>query len=281
MAFKAYRAQLKKIRAFTGETFTPAKGYAINRKPNFGQRMTVMRYFNKIEELTARPYMTYKPKRGEKTEVFGYTNQIGWRKFNIAIVPQFNPRAELVPVFDKSRPRGSHFMVVDKRPGSGQRMVIIPAKAFVNWNEGLDPDTDTSFYEAVIEQYAEDASFFLIQNGSNFMYGSGGQKRDIANKLKSLMNNYSATMFNPNDKNSHFIGNWFKGIYAFTNRYDAQPMMAKLKAARKQYLHERGIDNPNFDRIKTRFVKAMTDHNVYAVYLDGIFQYYDHIKHKQ
>jgi len=215
--------------------------------------MAIERYYNKIVELTARETVTYKPKRGEKTEAFAYTGQTGWRKFAVAIIHKPDRSARLTYQIDRSRPKGSRFVVTNRN--TGQRYYHIPAKAFL-WFEdydlppefaaylaslGIDPNdlSEEELYQYVIEFYAEDAEFFLIQAGEAYMWGAGGGREQVAEKIKTIINNYGEALFDASDPNSSYYGNWFKGVTGFTDRFDAFPMIntarAKIRARRERY----------------------------------------------
>ena len=195
--------------------------------------MAVLKYFRKVKELTATGAVTYTPKRGEKNEAFAYTGQTGWRKFKVAIIRQVSPDSELTAFVDPARPKGSRFVVRDKK--TGRSYYNIPAKAFLT---DIDPDDDvidTDHFRQVIEDHAADAEFFLINSGDTYMWGSGGGRDQVAEKLGALFRNYSAQQFDPYDKNSSFYGNWFKGVTGFTSRYDILDQVGEHIRAKREY----------------------------------------------
>ncbi len=258
---------LKTVRQYTGDAFKPARGYTLTKKLNFGQRMAVLKYYNKIQELSSVETVTYKPKRGEKTEVFDYTGQRGYRKFDMAIIKKISPTQDLKFSFDKTRPKGQRFMVTDKT--TGRVHMHIPARLFKEDIEDYEPDfykyiairyslegedeaevldqalsivqemdeeeATSQYYDFVISKYAEGARFFLIESGESYMWGSGGGQEQIARKLVELFKTYSATNFDANDKRSSYYGNWFRGVTAFTSRYEILPRMGEQIIKRKTY----------------------------------------------
>lgn len=241
------RKLLPLVRRYTGDHFTPKNGYHAGKPLNFGQRMAVLKYAEKIEELISRPVVEYRPKRGEKTEAFEYTGQKGFRFFDRALVHKPDPDAELEFSIDKSRPKGSRFVPINKK--TLQRYYHIPAKVFldidflpdefIEWlivekGEDLDEIAEEILFEYLIEWYSEDAEFFLIQAGESYMWGAGGSRDAVAEKIQTIVNNYGPSLFNANDKKSSYYGNWFKGVTAFTNRFDAFPMIAEAQRKKRE-----------------------------------------------
>lgn len=240
------RKLLPLIRRYTGDHFTPANGYAMNKPLNFGQRMAVLKYAEKIAELTAKPFVTYRPKRGEKTEAFSYTGQSGFKYFDRAIIHKPDPNAELTFTIDRKRPKGSRFVPVNKK--TGQRFYHIPANVFLDpdflpsefltWLEDQGEDVEEIaedvLFEYLLEWYSGDAEFYLIQAGESYMWGAGGSKEAVAEKIQTIINNYGPSLFNANDKKSSYYGNWFKGVTAFTNRFDAFPMIAEAQKRKRE-----------------------------------------------
>ncbi len=227
-----YRDSLRLIRPYTGRAFTKVNGYSASKKPSFGQRMAVLKYARKVEELLTRPAEILTPKRGEKAEIFRETRQNGFRYFTKAIIPKPPTPVVVHYTLDKTRPRGSQLVATDKK--TKQRYYHIPAEVFLESDE-----IDTEFYKDIIQQYAEDAQFFLIQAGESYMWGSatgrGGTLDGVAQKIKQILENYSALMFDANDKNSSYYGKWFRGITAFTSVHDALPELGKQLRRQAEY----------------------------------------------
>lgn len=234
-----YRDALRVVRPFTGEWFTPAHGYDARKPPSFGQRMAVLKYYRKIQELTAVETQVYTPKRGEKAEAFSYTGQTGFRKFTKALVRKVSKDQEYHFELDRSRPKGHRFIAVDQR---GRRHYRIPEQYF----DGEDIDADT--YRELLEEYASDAEFFLINAGEAYMWGAGGGKRQIANKLAEIFRNYSATQFDAHDKNSSYYGNWFRGVTGFTSRSEILPEVRQALQARADYRRRHNIQTAQKSR---------------------------------
>jgi hypothetical protein len=248
-------------------------------KPNFGQRMAVKKYFDKIQELTNVETQVYTPKRGEKTEAFAYTGQTGYRKFTKAIVRKISPAQKLTFKVDKTRPRGSRFVVTDKT--TGRIFLNIPARLFepdyyepefydwvaelfgfgetddaVDYIQTIPPDDANELYsEYILETYAGDAEFFLINAGESYIWGAGGDRKSIARKIRKYKEQYSATNFDVNDKNSHYYGNWLRGVTGFGSRFDVLDRIgeaqAKRRAFRDKFKMESGV---NYRRLKNGLI---------------------------
>ena len=254
-----FRQQLEIVRQYTGDAFKAKKGYRANMKPNFGQRMAVRKYYNKIAELTAIDTVTYTPKKGEKAEAFAYTGQTGFRKFTKAIIRKISPQQKLKFQVDKSRPKGSRFVVTDT--ATGRQFVNIPAYVFepefydpefydyiagafgfadtqeaVDYIGGLTTDESDDLYsEYIFSKYAPEAKFFLINAGESYVWGSGGNRQDIAAKMRKYKETYSATNFDANDKRSSYYGNWLRGVTAFRTRFDIIERIGEAQASRAAY----------------------------------------------
>jgi len=231
------KTELAVVRRYTGDKFTPAKGYDA-RRLNFGQRMAVLKYFNKIQQLTAKPFVEYTPRRGEKTEAFNYTGQKGYRAFTKAIVYHPDPTHKISFEVDKSLPKGSRFTVVDSgpknAPRSPSRYFQIPARYFVaNWEDYAD--TFEEYIQLILDEYAPGAELFLIKAGDGYMWGAGKGRSNLAAKLTELMQNYSAAFYDPNNKQSSYFGNWFQGVMAFTSRFDAFPAINRGLTVKREY----------------------------------------------
>lgn len=240
---------LRLVRRYTGDAFSAANGYDLRKPLNFGQRMAILRYANRIVELTSQPHVTYRPKRGQKTEAFSYTNQKGWSKFDTAIIHAPDASAKLVFDIDKRRPRGSRFVVTNSN--TGQRYYHIPARAFLGFDEEDEDLSETEFYEGVLRDYAEDAEFFLIEAGESYMWGAGGGHAAVANKLEKIIQNYGSSNFSANDKNSSHYRNWFRGVTGYTNRFDIVPQIGQALQRQRERGEKYGIDpTRRFRRLK-------------------------------
>lgn len=233
---RTYGEQLRLIRRYTGDAFTSKRGYDARKEPSFGQRMAVLKYARKVEELLSEPVQTYKPPKGYKREIFEQTGQVGYSKFNVALVKTPNTPANVRFILDKTRPRGSRLVAEDKK--TRQHYYEIPPELFLKSEE-----IDTDFYREVLEEYAADATYFMIRAGESYIWGAatngGGSLDGVTKKIGEIFRNYSAAMFDANNKNSHYVGNWFRGVTAFTSFKTAQPLLAKgleqQAAHRKRY----------------------------------------------
>lgn len=240
------RSLLTYVRRYTGDHFTSKNGYDARKPLNFGQRMAILKYAEKIDELLSKPVTEYRPKRGEKTEAFEYTGQKGFRFFDVALVHTPDTSAEFEFKLDKSRPKGSRFVPTNKK--TGQRYYHIPAKVFLDpdnlpddFNEWLteqgiwvDDLSEDELNAYIIQFYAEDAEFYLIQAGESYMWGAGGGADAVAAKVSLILNNYGPSMFAANDRKSSYYGNWFRGVTGFTNRFDIVPSIGEAQRRRRE-----------------------------------------------
>lgn len=230
------------MRRFTGDRFSAAKGYDL-RKPMSRARMrTIGKYFDMITELTSTPHKIIIPAKGTKRETFEFTGQIHHPKFVRAIIRVPDPEARYSFGIDRERPKGSRFVMINRR--TRERSWHIPAAVFLDENENLydeDEDVAPEFFEAVLEEYAERGEVYLIEAGDFHMWGSAGHIRRVSEKLSDLFKQYGAGNFDPFDKNSHFVGNWFRGIQVYSDARDFRPYLEDRVAAEGRRLQERGL----------------------------------------
>lgn len=228
-----YKSILKHLRRYTGDAFTSSRGYDLRKPLNFGQRMAVKRYGEKLQELLSKPHIIYKPKRGEKTAAFEYTGQSSFRKFQVAFIEKWNEKAQLEMRYDRRRPAGSRFYTVDKRPGSGQAYYIIPASILLNQPDHVIKD--------ILEYYAPDCELFLIRAGESYIWGAAGTTDGVSKRIVDIFQNYGASFFDANDKNSSYYGNWFHGVVAFTHRQDAYARIHAAAVSRREFMDRRHV----------------------------------------
>lgn len=236
------RKKLEEIRKVTGSYFSAKNGYDLRKGLSKRRIKTIEKYYEVLEDLTSREHVEYKPRKGEKREAFAYSGQSHTPRFDRAFIHKVDPDADLTFVLDKHRPKGSRFISYNKK--TGQSYYHIPADAFLGvQDDDLEEAGEEAedFYEDVLREYAEDAELFLINAGNNYMWGSSGQHNAVAKKVADLFRNYGAGNFDPTDKNSHFYGNWFNGVTAFTRAADAYPLIRERYTANEKRKEERHI----------------------------------------
>jgi len=234
--------------------------------------MAVLKYYDKLQSLTSHPFFIYRPKRGEKTEVFRATGQKGYRKFDVGFIPKINPNATLSVSIDRSRPVGSRMVLTDTRSSKRQRYYSIAPDIILNAVERADEDgaAAVDYIAEVLDEYSDDANFYMIRAGEYFMWGAargdGGHLDRVSERIYQLMNDYGANNFDAHDKNSHYFGNWFNGVMAFTSAQDAYPLMAERARARDEYLEKRFQKVTELTR-RLRFRKGKG--GKWLIFLDG------------
>lgn len=209
--------KLRVVRQYTGDAFSEAKGYSARRGVyTLGRLRTVEKYRNVVRELTDRPHRVMTPPPGMKIEAFEFSGQKGFGKFKKAIIPVPHASDRYTFEIDPDRPKGSRFLLINRR--TKERSWHIPARVFVEENDELfdeDADVPPEFFEAIIREYAVDGHVYMIEAGDYHMWGSAGTPRTVGEKLSELFKNYGAGNFDQFDRNSHFIGNWFRGVQVF------------------------------------------------------------------
>lgn len=253
MAKSPLFASLEKVRRYTGDRFTAARGYDLRKGLNFGQRMAVLKYARKIDELTAKPFVEYTPRRGEKRETFNYTGQKGYSAFTKAIIYHPDPTHKLSFEIDKTLPKGSRFTVIDRgpkeRPRAPSRYFHIDARYFLaDWQ--LYADSFEEYIQMVLDSYSPGAELFLIKAGDGYMWGAGSGRDALASKIDQLMTNYSSAYFDPNNKKSSYFGNWFRGVLAFTRREDAFPAIRRGLDQKRERLKKYRLPDIKYRRLK-------------------------------
>jgi hypothetical protein len=238
--------KLALVRRYTGKRFSAAKGYDLRKGMSKGRMKTVEKYAGLIVELTDRPHRIYRPKRGEKREAFTFTGQEHHPRFEVAIIPVPDPAGSYRFELDRTRPPGSRFVMENRT--TKERSWHIPAKLFLDENEQLydeDADIAPEFFEYVLEQYAEQGPgyTYVVEAGEYHMWGASGNIPRVAEKLSELFKEYGAGHFDAFDKNSHFIGNWFRGVQVYTNPEEFAVYALARANRRADYLRERpGMD---------------------------------------
>lgn len=260
---KALRDQLRIVRRYTGDKFSDDRGYDAGSAKREGMSRarirTVERYFNRIQELSDRPHRVYgggrdKPTKSgsawrphEKREAFAFTGQKGFPRFQVAIIPIPVPTDPYAFDLDMTRPEGSRFVMVNQR--TGERSWHIPVEVFVWENPQLwdeDEALEAEFFEDVLDRYAEKGPrhTYVIEAGEYHMWGSSGKIPKVAEELAKLFKNYGAGNFDAYDRNSHFIGNWFRGVQVYSNPDEFAAYAMRQAEKRAKFYRERrpGMD---------------------------------------
>lgn len=234
--------KLALIRPFTGDNFKPVKGYDA-RKPMSLKRLKIInKYYHTTTDLTSRSYDIIVPKSRDKKEVFNYSGQVGFNKFVKAIIHTPDKEASYEFAIEPERPEGSRFVTRNKR--TGETSWHIPPEAFEDNTGEFDQDNehqDAEFIQQVLEDYAQDANVFLINAGDFHMWGSAGGAHNVANKIAQLRKQYGGDYFNPYDKNSHHIDNWFRGVTAYSASESVGAYIEERAIARAKRLHDKGL----------------------------------------
>jgi hypothetical protein len=210
------------LRRYTGKYFTAANGYDFRKPLSRSRTRTVLRYLDKIREMTHGTYNLVTPVKGQKRELFRYTGQTGFNAFAVAIV-RTPKKTKSVIVFDKSAPKGERVSV--QFPRLKQREVKIKREHILYFIANEDEQGLTEF----IEQQAPDAELFLINTEGGAMWRkTAGNAETVAEFIFDLAEKYGAGNFSKNTY-SHF-DNWIDSISAFSNFAEAQRDIAQNAA---------------------------------------------------
>lgn len=210
---------LRILRRYTGDYFTAQNGYNFRKPLTKARQRTVIRYLDKIRELTLGHYAIVTPERGQKRELFQYTTQTGYAKFKVALV-KTPKKTKTEVIFDKSRPRGDRISI--NYPRLKQREVKITKEHILYF---LSIDDKEQFVE-FIEQQAPDANTFLINTEGGSMWArTAGDPEAVADIVFELAEKYGTQFFSRNAY-SHF-DNWIESISCFTNDAEASRYIAE------------------------------------------------------
>lgn len=242
--------KLRMVRKVTGDKFSSAAGYDLRKGLSKRRQKTVEKYFEMLVELTARPHQVITPPKGAKREVFEFTGQKKHPRFAKAFVHVPDPAASYTYELDRSRPKGSRFVVVNEQ--TGERMWHIPPEVFLEldpelYEDGEEPDA--GFFEDVIRTYGERGEVYVIQAGNYHMWGTAGTPSTVADQLARLFKDYGAGNFNDRDPNSHWVGNWFRGVEVFGDASDFAPYFDERVKAKARRDAERQTAHP-FQKIR-------------------------------
>lgn len=241
------------VRRFTGDRFSGAKGYDLRKGLSKARTRTVEKYYEMLVELTSRPHQVVKPPKGAKREAFSFTGQSRHPRFEKAIIHTPDPGASYSFEIDRSRPRGSRFVLVNDQ--TQERLWHIPASVFEDvaaeyeadiFAEGEEPDG--SFFADVIREYGA-GEVYVIQAGNYHMWGAAGTPDTVGDKLAELFRDYGAGNFDPNDRSSHFVGNWFRGVEVYQDARDFEPYFSARVEAKVRRDQERRTSHP-FQKIR-------------------------------
>ncbi|MES2367637.1 MAG: hypothetical protein V4563_17305 [Pseudomonadota bacterium] len=213
------------LRRYTGDYFTLANGYNFRKKLTPARTRTVIRYLDKIREMTLGNYALVKPERGQKRELFAYTGQTGYGKFKVAIIKTPKKTTTKV-IYDKTKQKGDRISI--DYPKLKQREVKITKEHILYF---LSIDDKEQFIE-FIEQQAPAANLFLINTEGGSMWArTAGNAETVADIVFELAEKYGTQFFTRNAY-SHF-DNWIESISCYTNDQEMFSYIAERHAHRQ------------------------------------------------
>lgn len=208
------------MRRFTGDKFSAKRGYDLRKPLSKARARTINKYFTMIEELTSRPHKIIVPPKGTRKEIFEFTGQKSHPRFSRAIVTIPDPNVSYTWEIDKSQPKGSQFVLINK--ATKERLWHIPAEMFdakyeENFGENIWDEEELSpqFFADVLEEYAAQDQVYMIEAGEFHMWGTAGHIGRVSEKMAELFKQYSHDRFDRYDSNSNWIGNWFRGVQVY------------------------------------------------------------------
>lgn len=204
---------------------------------------TIHKYFTMIEELTSRPHKIITPPKGTRKEIFEFTGQKTHPRFQKAIVVLPDPNEIYRWEIDKRQPKGSRFVLVNKR--TKERLWHIPAEMFdrqysAAYGESMwdEEQLSAEFFEDVLTEYAQEDAIYMIEAGDYHMWGSAGEIPHVAKKIAQLFEQYSHDRFDRYDRQSSWVGNWFRGVQVYGTG-DALAYMGERANADIKRLYDR------------------------------------------
>lgn len=240
--------QTKKRQGKFAEGFDPADGYDLRKIHQWtpAQKAKITRMFNIVDRLTNRPFQIYRARNKKNLKRVQQAAQHGTfpKNLKVAFVPTNSQKKKVKIRITKK--------AVKFKQGRVSRDVInFESFGYTPDDLALDP---VGVVQDVVSRVPADT--YKIQAGENVEVNRGKSIRRmgnnwpagrIADAVSRMVNYYSSDVYDPDDKNSSYFGNWLFGLvaYQFDKKrdfmdYDAAYSRARIQAAdRRAALRQR------------------------------------------
>lgn len=203
-----YKAAIKTIRHFA-KGFRGAEGYDLRKPwkdlPKY-QRAKLRRYFNIIDPLTAHPFKAVRPRRKDRLKTLQkFSGQTDFPKgMTTAIVPVADPTEKLEVKYSKDNKKVHNIM----EGNVGRTIIEFISDILIN-----DPSLAVNL---AIAQLPSDTRRLMLMAGDHLIARPIGANFDsLLQAVQYYQGRYGTDNFDPRNKNSHYFGNWMKGIYTY------------------------------------------------------------------
>ena len=254
-----YSVKLKLIRPFT-IGFLSSDGFDLRDLDQWSsaKKASVNRYYNLIQRLTTRAYYVYRPR--SKKRLHAIRRSMGvedYRKLKVGIIQvptRYDERGKRVRIKPKLTFRKDGTVSIKIRNVTRETIlfeeygitpeILAQDPELVGW--GIQQETD-------YEQYTIMAGEFEVGKGVPKFLRNG----DLVAEIAKLVESYGADKFDPNDKNSHFFGNWLFGLigYNFEHNEDLFNYIDSLE----KYKKEREVINKKIKSYK-QYIEKLEEH---------------------
>lgn len=202
-----YKTMAKLVRPFA-KIFAAREGYRLDKidewKP--AQKAKLTRYYKKAIMLASKQFELYHSNDAESMErMADLSNQKGFPEFNQVFYPA---------------PPGSKIHY-NKKTNTATATGMRSSVTAYYWEQfGVTPEQliadPAGVVKAVVAQlpqrkFSIKAGEYSIGKGVPLIYLAGG----LSNKVAQLIEKYSSDVYDPNNPNSHYWGNWLTGIDAW------------------------------------------------------------------
>lgn len=233
-----YAQRLKAIRPYV------SFNYDLRSPLTSAAKAKISRYYNYIDKLTVRQHQVYRTTNKDNLRAvqrFAQHDPKRYGQIKVAFVPNAGTERMKLTIGKDGRVRGTTGNIAQ---------IEIPLDA----EELAQADEDGTledYIDSVIDD-APPAKRYVVQAGE-FEVPSARSRGFITEYVADLMRRYDASKFNPDDKNSHYYGNWMFGLigYNFHNQDD----LAEYRATKRKATKERSRAKINNRRTEKRYAE--------------------------
>lgn len=232
MAYKPtdsnYRAWTKAIRPYT-RGFSASDGYDLRKVSEWSnyRKRQIREYYELIKGLSAKSTYIYRPRNKKNLQaVKKATGTEDYPRLKVGIIQvptEYDIKTETpVPVKPKIKISKKGRVSV-KVKGTVRDIITLEDLGYSSLDVAYEPE---QFIDDFLKEYGDDYNQYTILAGE-YEAGRGQgvpafyKSHRLKNEFFKLLEKYDADKdgCNPNDKNSHFYGNWFRGFvgYHFEN----------------------------------------------------------------
>lgn len=216
-----YAQRLKDIRPFVDFN------YDLRKPLSSAAKAQISKYYGYIQKLTVREHQVYRSTNKDNLRAVQRFAQHDPKKYNrikVAFVPNAGTERMKLTIGKDGRVRGTTGNI-------SQIEIPLDAEALAEHDED---GTLEEYIDSVIDD-APPAKRYVVQAGE-FEVPSARSRNFITEYVADLMRRYDASKFNPDDKNSHYYGNWMFGLIGYN--FHAQSQLDEYRATKRRLTKE-------------------------------------------